>query len=509
MLAAGQDPYDEIPYESQPFPFAQPTRLAGVARLLGLQTPEIRTARVLELGCGLGVHLLPLAVRYPEGRFVGIDYSQVQIDAALHFRDEVARDAAGGERIDNVDLRRMSIADIGPSLGTFDYIICHGVYSWVDDAIRAAILRVCRENLAPDGVAMISYNVFPGWHQARAIADMMRFHTANVAAPRAKAGEARTLLQFLIDAAGERRPNWRDVLKYEQELISKNADSYLLHDHLGSHNQPFYFHEVAARARDAGLAFVGEMSPDVVHFDQLPPHVAATLGAISDVGMHEQYLDFITNRRFRITLFCHAGRTPRREVDVARIFEFHVESDFPPADLPAAPSDAPASFVARNGTTVTTTDRHAAAVMTVLSGLGRRVASADAIAAEAAALVGGTDPAEALVRTRAELTALGIPLALRRALVLHAAPVVYARAVAKYPRAFLPSRTSARLGQTRVWTLTHTLVTLAPGDCALLALCDGTRDVAALAAAQPGANARTANWVRDRLAFFCENALLV
>src|SRR5262245_14549100 len=160
--------YDEVPYESHPYGQTHPSRLATIATLFGLTPPPVAKCRVLELGCASGGNIVPMAELLPESWFVGVDLSGRQI--------------ADGERIvraagrTNVRLRHASILDVDDSYGPFDYILCHGVFSWVPDVVREKILDICSKHLTPNGVAYVSYNTYPGWHMRGMIRDMMRFH---------------------------------------------------------------------------------------------------------------------------------------------------------------------------------------------------------------------------------------------------------------------------------------------------------------------------------------------
>lgn len=147
LTQAISDAYDETPYISEPFSYTSPGSLRAVASLYGLSTPALENAKVLELGCAAGGNLLPFALTYPNARVVGIDLAPQQIDAG----QQVAEKA--GAR--NLELRAMSITDIGTDSGVFDYIICHGVFSWVPPEVRDAIFRVCRENLAPTALPIL------------------------------------------------------------------------------------------------------------------------------------------------------------------------------------------------------------------------------------------------------------------------------------------------------------------------------------------------------------------
>ena len=83
----------------------------------------------------------------------------------------------------NIELRHYNIADVDASWGKFDYIISHGIYSWVPAPVRERLLAICRENLAPNGIAYVSYNTLPGWHMRGMIRDMMIYHAAGFRGP--------------------------------------------------------------------------------------------------------------------------------------------------------------------------------------------------------------------------------------------------------------------------------------------------------------------------------------
>ena len=153
-LARIASQYDDLPYESKPFTKSHPAMLAGIARLFGLDAPKLETARVLELGCASGGNLIPHAVRYPRASFLGIDIGAHQVDDA-HKR-------IAAHKLKNVEVRCQSITEIDQDAGKFDYIIAHGVYSWVPAPVRESLLRICHDNLKPDGLAYVSYNVYPG-----------------------------------------------------------------------------------------------------------------------------------------------------------------------------------------------------------------------------------------------------------------------------------------------------------------------------------------------------------
>jgi SAM-dependent methyltransferase len=189
MSASPRTSYDEVPYDSYPFPQTHPDRLATIATLLGLQPAPVEHCRALELGCAAGGNLIPMALTLPDSTFLGIDLSARQIDDG---RQTVA--ALG---LTNIELRQLSILDVDASFGRFDYLICHGVFSWVPAAVQEKILAICAAHLAPHGVAYISYNTYPGWHLRGMIRDMMLYHAQQFREPAVRVRQARNLLDFL------------------------------------------------------------------------------------------------------------------------------------------------------------------------------------------------------------------------------------------------------------------------------------------------------------------------
>ncbi len=156
------NPYDEIRYPTYPHPQTHPDRLATLARLFGMSPAPVERCRVLELGAGDGGNLIPMAFLLPQSRFVGIDLAG----------ETVARgcELAAGLELGNIRLLHLDLMEIPEDFGEFDYIIVHGLYSWVPEPVRNRILELARRHLAPHGVAFVSYNAYPGAH----LRDMFR-----------------------------------------------------------------------------------------------------------------------------------------------------------------------------------------------------------------------------------------------------------------------------------------------------------------------------------------------
>ena len=196
--AAASTSYDQVPYASLAFPQTHPDRLATIARMFGLSPADVGRCRVLELGSASGGNLVPMAANLPDADFVGMDLSRRQVDEARRIIASLG--------LTNIRVEHASILDIDESWGTFDYVLCHGVYSWVDPPVQEKILQVCSANLALQGVAYVSYNTYPGWHMREAVRHMMRYHARQFEEPAEQIEQARALLTFLASASQQSGP---------------------------------------------------------------------------------------------------------------------------------------------------------------------------------------------------------------------------------------------------------------------------------------------------------------
>ena len=293
--------YDAVPYESHPFPQSAPEHLQALAWVFGLDSAAPATARVLELGCAAGGNLVPFAARHPKSGALGLDLSSVQVGHG--------RLALQHLKVPNVELRAFNIAEIDASFGKFDYIVCHGVYSWVPESVQQAILRVCSENLTDNGVAYISYNTYPGWKAREIVRDAMILRGGPRDTPDEKLAYARGMLEFLDQSA---RPDsvLRKTLDETMPIVRNSARSYLLHEFLEPHNAPCYFKEFVARAQTHGLAYLADAEPSTMFVQNYGDKVREPL--LRECGssqvLMEQYLDFLVNRMFRQTLLVKAQR---------------------------------------------------------------------------------------------------------------------------------------------------------------------------------------------------------
>ena len=303
MADSALNNYDAVPYESFPFAQSHPARMAGMARLFGLAAPDISKARVLELGCSFGGNLLPLALRYPEARFVGADLSEVQINYANKIKGELGAT--------NVTFRQANILHMAKEPEQYDYIITHGVYSWIPPEVQDAMLELYGKQLTPDGVGYISYNVYPGWKMREVVREMMLFHVGHLTDAKTKLAQARAILQYAAKLHANNQAAFGRLMAEEANLLMRCADSYIYHEHLEPNNRPCYFHQFVAAAAKHRLTYLGESALSDMLPDRHGADLANTARQISDgnIVACEQYIDLLTNRAFRQTLLVRAERS--------------------------------------------------------------------------------------------------------------------------------------------------------------------------------------------------------
>jgi SAM-dependent methyltransferase len=474
MLDASPTSYDDVPYESYPLWVTHPDHLAVVATLAGMHPAPVECCRVLELGCASGGNVIPMAVALPESRFVGVDLSPAQVAAG-----RATIEALG---LANVRLEACSITDLDDTLGAFDYIVCHGVYSWVPPAVQDEILATCARHLAPEGVAYVSYNTYPGWHLRGMVRDMMLFHAQRFAEPAERVAQARAFLDFLAAAVNRPDSPFGSHLREEAELLRDAPDSYLFHEHLEADNRPLYFHEFVARAAPHGLRYVGEAQPTTVMPGEFPPDVEATLRRMADDEVQfEQYLDFLRNRTFRRTLLCHAGVPLRRDFSAESLRGLLLASGAEIVDdAGALDSTAIAKFRSPRGAVLSASHPLVkAALVSLITRAGGPV-EFGTLLDEATRRLGRATPVTP--EDERGFTESLIVIWLGGFVEVHAWPGRAVPAPGARPIASPLARLQAATGH-RVASLRHRVIQIEAPDRILLGLLDGSRDRAALVAA--------------------------
>ena len=305
--------YDDVPYVGHPYGYTHPDYLATLAILHGLKAAPVLMCRVLEIGCGDGANIVPMAEALPSAEFVGCDYAARPVARAQQMVGELG--------LSNIRIQQLDLRDIPADAGLFDYIIVHGVYSWIPLEVRQHLMPVIARHLAPNGVAYVSYNVFPGCRVRQAAWDLLRLHTKGCADLKTKLGEARALIALMVDSDGPVNQG-EDTLRAEFRRLLDKPDGALCHDDLCDTNHPVYFQEFVADAAGSGLTFLVEAELFTMAAGDFAPHVREALGRM-DRLTREQYLDFMRFRPFRNSLICHARSLTEFELLPDRVAGMH------------------------------------------------------------------------------------------------------------------------------------------------------------------------------------------
>ena len=297
--------YKELGYKSYPFPFTTPAYLEAYGTLVGLKPPTAKTARVLELGATYGGNIISQAAHNPEATFVGIELSQDQV--------EKGNKIIGDAKLDNVSLVQGDILNFDESMGTFDYIIAHGFYSWISDEMKDKLLDIIYNHLADNGIAYVSYNTYPGWHTMEEVRQLMLFanrgHDESTHKEKVLRGKTVGSLvgaQILnYDNLKERNSKFLGALR----SVMQKDDYYVGHDHLEPHNDPCYLYQFNDHLKTHNLAYVGDADLTLSMVRTYDESIADKLEQLAPNSQadQEQYLDFMLDTTFRKSIICKAS----------------------------------------------------------------------------------------------------------------------------------------------------------------------------------------------------------
>ena len=297
--------YKELGYKSYPFPFTTPAYLEAYGTLVGLKPPTAKTARVLELGATYGGNIISQAAHNPEATFVGIELSQDQV--------EKGNKIIGDAKLDNVSLVQGDILNFDESMGTFDYIIAHGFYSWISDEMKDKLLDIISNHLADNGIAYVSYNTYPGWHTMEEVRQLMLFanrgHDESTHKEKVLRGKTVGSLvgaQILnYDNLKERNSKFLGALR----SVMQKDDYYVGHDHLEPHNDPCYLYQFNDHLKANNLAYVGDADLTLSMVRTYDESIADKLDQLAPNSQadQEQYLDFMLDTTFRKSIICKAS----------------------------------------------------------------------------------------------------------------------------------------------------------------------------------------------------------
>lgn len=328
MKNTNSESYRLVPYDNYALPETNPSRLHALATLAGVAAPPVDSCRVLELGTNEGGNLIPMAHRFTRAQFVGIDIEPEPI--------ERGRSAATEFGLPNLRFESMDLLEIDDTLGTFDYIIAHGVYSWTPAAVSDKVLAIMGQLLSTNGIGFVSYNTKPAGHIRMLVREMMQFHARNTEGSIEKLGKAREFLSILARERSSKELEAMDaydamLTAHAAELLTR-SDSSLMHDDLSPVYEPVSLIDFAAHARRHGLQYLDDAaSPDprgCGPVKGLDARTASQLKALAggDRVAELQYQDYLRMRRFRQSMVCRAEVDVSAELDGSQAVGLHAST---------------------------------------------------------------------------------------------------------------------------------------------------------------------------------------
>lgn len=365
-----------------------PGHLRATAHLYAMETVPLAQARVLELGCSAGGNLLPFALAYPKATVVGIDTSPAAIAAG--------RQAAASVGASNLQLHAMEIEAFGPTFGTFDYILVHGLFTRLPADARATLLQRCREHLSPDGLVCISYPTYPGAAAADIVRQAVSLLSEGDPGSPAHEASARAVLARLGTDLDPNNP-LAPALRATAQQLGRSTQEGALHRQ-AHHGTPLYVTEFIDAARLAGLDYVGdaEAHREFAPAGERPQAPDAEL----DRRRYEQWQDFATGRDMRMSLLTHADRASHAHPQPApdRLAELRIAGHFR-VHQPATATPGFVHYRNQRGRILRTREPAAAAVVEALTQAWPQACSLPDLIAATAGKTGATgDAHDATVR---------------------------------------------------------------------------------------------------------------
>lgn len=289
-----------------------PAWLDFAALLKGHQPPRSHEGDAftyLELGSGMGLGLCLLAAAYPEGRFTGVDF---QPDHIVHSRRLAQQLGLGNIQFQEADFLSLA-ADPGPLAAAHQYVVAHGIATWITAPIQQALLQLAAAALNPGGIFYCSYNTFPGWLGASAfqhLVERIRQRQAEASAAQAFQQAAASLTSLL---GSEESPSalalGQPALRRRLAQIPNQNAAYLLQEYANQGWQPLYVDQLHQRCAAHKLRFHASATLPENFLELLPANVRPAVQAASDPALRQSLQDLAINQSFRRDLFLRGVAT--------------------------------------------------------------------------------------------------------------------------------------------------------------------------------------------------------
>jgi SAM-dependent methyltransferase len=304
-----------------------PAWLNLCAGLAGWSPPTDRGLRYLDLGCGQGVSLCLLAASNPLIEFVGIDFHPEHIAHATGLADAASLTNIRFVQADFVDLASSWPDD----LGGFDYLVLHGILSWISLAVRAAVITCIGHATKAGGLVYTGYNAHPGWLSTMPFQHVT--HRLNQIGARSgrEAIEASVAIFDRLRRGGAATFKILPGLGARVDSVKAQNANYLQAEYLAEWH-PTWHSEIGDALKSVDLHYLGSATAaETLLPDVLPPPLRDTINDQTDPGLRQDLQDFVINQSFRRDLF-RRGPASKKAVPPMGSTFLHLLA--PPADGP-------------------------------------------------------------------------------------------------------------------------------------------------------------------------------
>ena len=281
------------------YPELMPSRLYWAALLQGHLTP-IKQFRYLDAGCGQGMSLLFAAAAYPDSEFVGIDFMPEHIAHAKRIAREAGLTNVTFLEADFIDLAE-NANDYSVLQQGFDYVVCHGITTWISPVVRTALFKFISHVLGPGGVFYNSYNTLPGWLGTSPLQHLV-FLQRDGADGQTSLLRAQAIFEQLLQADNSLFADQPGLLR-RLELIKKQDPAYLQQEYNNEFWQPMYFSDMYEALSGCKLNHLGTATLSDIFYNLLADGVQKLLKEQKTLLLREQLRDYAVNQSFRRDLF--------------------------------------------------------------------------------------------------------------------------------------------------------------------------------------------------------------
>ena len=287
----------DVNYEYNFFPELAPINIVFNLLNAGLFPPSLENFTYCELGCGHGFTTNILAASYPSGDFWAFDFNPSHAAEAKRLATEA--------QLNNITILDSSFEDfIEIETPQFDFIVLHGVYSWVSEQNREYIIEILQKKLNIGGAVYLSYNTLPGWSALMPLRELMVQYTRH--SNESTLQKVETAIDFAKQLQEVKADYFLENPTIQEEIkdLEKDSKHYVAHEFFNQDSRAFYYSEVAQELKAAKLTFAVSADLDTQFEDiGLSKNQLELLSQINNFTLQETIRDFYFNTRFRRDIF--------------------------------------------------------------------------------------------------------------------------------------------------------------------------------------------------------------